>query len=158
MRAAVSAGSGSNYRRWSGCSKIVTARSEFGFSTSTARAGFASELQRRTGSNRKTRINRSKPPKAPRASAGAHRLAPRRRGRYMFESVRLESASRLRLWSLRETVPAAMELRVYPNLRRSEDLKALRRGLGGARPVRQIGRGREFEKLREYVPGDGFDE
>ena len=24
--------------------------------------------------------------------------------------------------------------------------------------MRQIGRGREFEKLREYVPGDGFDE
>ena len=24
--------------------------------------------------------------------------------------------------------------------------------------IRQVGRGREFEKLREYVPGDGSDE
>jgi uncharacterized protein (DUF58 family) len=25
------------------------------------------------------------------------------------------------------------------------------------KPVRQVGQGREFEKLREYVPGDGYD-
>src|SRR5258708_1628120 len=43
-------------------------------------------------------------------------------------------------------------------LRGADDLKALRRGSEGMRALRQIGRGREFEKLREYVPGDGFDE
>ena len=51
-----------------------------------------------------------------------------------------------------------MEIRVYPNLRRDSDLKALRQGVSGAHSVRQVGRGREFEKLREYLPGDGFDE
>jgi uncharacterized protein (DUF58 family) len=47
---------------------------------------------------------------------------------------------------------------VYPNLRRDDDLKALRQGVSGAHAVRQVGRGREFEKLREYMPGDGLDE
>jgi uncharacterized protein (DUF58 family) len=51
-----------------------------------------------------------------------------------------------------------MEIRVYPNLRRDEDLKALRQGVSGVHALRQIGRGREFEKLREYLPGDGLDE
>jgi uncharacterized protein (DUF58 family) len=34
----------------------------------------------------------------------------------------------------------------------------LRRGSEGLHAVRQVGRGREFEKLREYVPGDSFEE
>jgi uncharacterized protein (DUF58 family) len=37
-------------------------------------------------------------------------------------------------------------------------LKALRQGVSGAHSMRQIGRGREFEKLREYLPGDSMDE
>src|SRR5262249_40362933 len=83
---------------------------------------------------------------------------PHRRGRYMFDSVQLEAPSPLGLWSVRVSQPVAMEIRVYPNLRRHRDLKALRRGLGGVRTLRQIGRGREFEKLREYLPGYVFDE
>ncbi len=51
-----------------------------------------------------------------------------------------------------------MEIRAYPNLRRTEDLKALRMGVSGMHSMRQIGRGREFEKLREYMPGDPPDE
>jgi len=34
----------------------------------------------------------------------------------------------------------------------------LDRGPWGMRARRQVGRGRDFEKLREYLPGDGFDE
>src|SRR5213075_2821695 len=34
----------------------------------------------------------------------------------------------------------------------------LNRGLFGFHAQRQVGKGREFEKLREYVPGDGYDE
>ena len=84
--------------------------------------------------------------------------SPRRRGRYLFDSCYLEAPSPLGLWSVRREEQVAMEIRVYPNLRRDRDLKALRRGIGGVRSMRQVGRGREFEKLREYVPGDGFDE
>jgi uncharacterized protein (DUF58 family) len=83
---------------------------------------------------------------------------PRRRGRYRVNACYLEASSPLGLWAVRRQEAVAMELRVYPNLRRDAALKALRRGMDGQHSVRQIGRGREFEKLREYVPGDGSDE
>src|SRR5579871_6103505 len=62
------------------------------------------------------------------------------------------------MWQVRRKETVAMEIRAYPNLRRDDDLKALRLGVTGAHAQRQVGRGREFEKLREYLPGDGFDE
>jgi uncharacterized protein (DUF58 family) len=83
---------------------------------------------------------------------------PRRRGRYRIEACYLEAGSPFGLWAVRRTQSLALEIRVYPNLRRDEDLKALRRGAEGMHALRQVGRGREFEKLREYAPGDGFDE
>jgi uncharacterized protein (DUF58 family) len=81
-----------------------------------------------------------------------------RRGLYRVDAVYLEAVSPLGMWQVRRKDDAAMEVRVYPNLRRDEDLKALRQGVSGVHAMRQIGRGREFEKLREYLPGDGFDE
>ncbi len=81
-----------------------------------------------------------------------------RRGLYRVDAVYLEGNSPLGMWQVRRKDDAAMEVRVYPNLRRDEDLKALRQGVSGVHAMRQIGRGREFEKLREYLPGDGFDE
>ena len=83
---------------------------------------------------------------------------PQRRGRYLLDSCYLESTSPLGMWTVRCREPIALEIRVYPNLRRHGDLKALRRGTEGLHVLRQLGRGREFEKLREYVAGDGFDE
>jgi uncharacterized protein (DUF58 family) len=81
-----------------------------------------------------------------------------RRGLYLVDAVYLEAASPWGMWQVRRKDDAAMEIRVYPNLRRDEDLKALRQGVSGVHALRQIGRGREFEKLREYLPGDGLDE
>jgi uncharacterized protein (DUF58 family) len=86
------------------------------------------------------------------------RYTPRRRGSYRMDECFLEAASPLGLWTVRKRVPIVCELRVYPNLRRNNDLRALRRGADGFHVLRQLGRGREFEKLREYVAGDGFDE
>jgi uncharacterized protein (DUF58 family) len=83
---------------------------------------------------------------------------PRRRGRYRLNAVYLEANSPLGLWAVRRRDSTPCELRVYPNLRRDAALRALRRGTDGQHVMRQIGRGREFEKLREYVPGDGSDE
>jgi uncharacterized protein (DUF58 family) len=85
--------------------------------------------------------------------------APSRRGRHQLDWVYLESASPLGLWSQRARLPIRSELRVYPNLRK-EKIEALflNRGNFGVHQFRQVGKGREFEKLREYVPGDGFDE
>jgi uncharacterized protein (DUF58 family) len=83
---------------------------------------------------------------------------PLRRGQYRIASCFLEGASPLGMWAVRQEQPVSCEIRVYPNLRRKDDLRALQRGAGGLHTMRQIGRGREFEKLREYLPGDGFDE
>jgi uncharacterized protein (DUF58 family) len=83
---------------------------------------------------------------------------PHRRGLYRVDSIYLEALSPWGMWQVRRNDPVAMEVRVYPNLRRNDDLKALRQGVSGVHMMRQVGRGREFEKLREYLPGDGFDE
>jgi uncharacterized protein (DUF58 family) len=81
-----------------------------------------------------------------------------RRGRYPIDGVFVEAPSRVGLWSLRRKCPVALELRVYPNLHQPDALRALRRGAQGMNVLRQVGKGREFEKLREYHAGDGYDE
>lgn len=92
------------------------------------------------------------------ASEFAWKWTARRRGLYRVHAVYLEAASPWGLWQARRRDDAAMEIRAYPNLRRNDDLKALRQGVSGAHSLRQVGRGREFEKLREYLPGDALDE
>src|SRR5262249_39840689 len=86
---------------------------------------------------------------------------PRRRGNYRLERTHLEGASPLGFWAVRAAVPVACELRVYPNLlteRRNLASLFLNRGAFGLHAQRQVGKGREFEKLREYIPGDSYDE
>ena len=86
---------------------------------------------------------------------------PLSRGNFHLRRGYLESPSRLGFWNVRRTVPVQCELRVYPNLlTERKDLAALflRRGALGVHAQRQIGKGRDFEKLRDYVPGDSFDE
>lgn len=81
-----------------------------------------------------------------------------RRGKYAIDAIFLEGPSNLGLWAIRRKCPVEIELRVYPNLRQPDALAALSRGALGMSALRQVGKGREFEKLREYHPGDGFDE
>jgi uncharacterized protein (DUF58 family) len=86
---------------------------------------------------------------------------PERRGRYPLTELRLERGSPLGLWAIRKHVPVASELRVYPDLlaeRKSAPALFLHRGGIGLHAHRQVGKGREFERLREYQPGDGYDE
>jgi len=83
---------------------------------------------------------------------------PRLRGTYTIGECYLEVASPLGLWLVRGAQTASLEIRVYPNLRDDGALLALRRGSESLHLTRQIGRGREFEKLREYSPGDSSDE
>lgn len=86
---------------------------------------------------------------------------PSRRGSYRIAALYVEVASPWRLWKIRVAVPVEMEIRVYPDLAMERSALAavfLRRSLPGAVPWRQVGRGREFDKLREYQPGDAFDE
>jgi len=86
---------------------------------------------------------------------------PRKRGNYRISSVHLEAPSPLGFWAVRAAVPGSGEIRVYPNLmteRRNLAALFLSRGTFGLHAQRQVGKGREFEKLREYIPGDGYDE
>jgi uncharacterized protein (DUF58 family) len=86
---------------------------------------------------------------------------PRKRGNYRLHSACLEGSSPFGFWAVRKTVPVRSELRVYPNLlneRKSVAALFLNRGAFGVHAQRQVGKGRDFEKLREYVPGDDYHE
>jgi len=86
---------------------------------------------------------------------------PRQRGNYPLAVAYLETASPLGFWSVRQALPLRTELRVYPDLtgeRRQVAALFLNRGTHGIHTLRQTGKGRDFEKLREYIPGDSFED
>jgi len=81
------------------------------------------------------------------------------RGTYPINRLFFDWISPARCWVFREECPLKSELRVYPDLALEgrKIARFLDRGGFGVHRQRQIGRGREFEKLREYEPGDSFD-
>ena len=86
---------------------------------------------------------------------------PRKRGNYVLDKCFLEGLSQWGFWAVRSAVAARAEIRVYPNLlseRKGVAALFLNRGNFGAHALRQVGKGRDFEKLREYIPGDSYDE
>ena len=83
-----------------------------------------------------------------------------KQGRYHLDTCYLEAASLWGLWSVRCLVRMNMEIRVYPNLfdeRKNLSGLFLNKGLG-IHTQRQVGKGRDFEQLREYLPGDSFED
>jgi uncharacterized protein (DUF58 family) len=83
------------------------------------------------------------------------------RGRYRLDRCYFETTSSLGFWNIRGHSPLKTEIRVYPNLWNDRKMLAalfLNRGGAGISLKRMIGQGREFEKLREYVAGDSFDQ
>ena len=83
-----------------------------------------------------------------------------KQGRYYLENCYLETPSNLGFWSLRRDQAAHAEIRVYPDLFRERKQLAglfLNRGIG-IHAQRQVGKGREFEQLREYLPGDSYED
>jgi len=85
---------------------------------------------------------------------------PRERGSYLLQFLYLERGSMLGFWLTRTRLTLQMELRVFPDLRRDRAAAAifLNRGLVGLHAQRQVGKGREFEKLRDYLPGDSYED
>ena len=99
------------------------------------------------------------PPDA-QTSAVAWHVTGIKQGRYLIDRCYLETSSPWGLWALRSAVAARMEIRVYPNLfNEHKNLSGLflNRGLG-IHAQRQVGKGRDFEQLREYLPGDSFED
>ncbi len=88
-------------------------------------------------------------------------LRPPRRGRLHMTAGALSASSPWGLWESRRRVALATEIHVLPNLReerRRMTSRFLARGRTGLRLRRQVGKGREFEKLREYVAGDSYED
>jgi uncharacterized protein (DUF58 family) len=83
-----------------------------------------------------------------------------KQGRYHLDKCYLETLSRFGFWAIRGISPIKSEIRVYPNLLvESKNLSAffLNRGVG-VHSQRQVGKGRDFEQLREYIPGDSYED
>ncbi|MFP4445334.1 MAG: DUF58 domain-containing protein [Desulfosudaceae bacterium] len=85
---------------------------------------------------------------------------PAQRGEFTVDRCHVETDSPLGLWALRRRLPVAMKVRVYP------DLSAEKKNFAwlfsgretGVHALRQVGKGREFEQLREYLPGDSYED
>jgi uncharacterized protein (DUF58 family) len=81
------------------------------------------------------------------------------RGDHPLETLYLEAPSPFGLWLARDTRSLDCAIRVYPNLRdRATAALFQRTAAEGTRVRRQVGKGREFDNLRRYMPGDGFED
>jgi len=86
---------------------------------------------------------------------------PSVRGKYDLQQCCIGMPSPMGLWLRRKILSCESEVRVHPDLtseRKRVSAVFLNRGSVGAHIQRQVGRGREFDNLREYVAGDGYDE
>lgn len=87
-------------------------------------------------------------------------VLPRMRGEFNLGAVAGIVRGALGLADRRILLGEPAAVRVYPDLEELKrfDLLTRKRLLRqtGVRRVRQVGRGREFERLREYVPGDEY--
>ncbi|HEX7314831.1 MAG TPA: DUF58 domain-containing protein [Pyrinomonadaceae bacterium] len=92
------------------------------------------------------------------SKALVYALKPHRRGRFEFGRVAVRAQSRLGLAWREERAGETVSIKVYPNVRRAREaeLKALgaRSLVAAQRRAAWRGEGRDFESLREYVPGD----
>ncbi len=88
-----------------------------------------------------------------------------KQGRFILERCYLETVSSLILslggfWNIRASRLINAEIRVYPDIwSERQHLAALflNKGIGVHRQ-RLVGKGREFDQLREYMPGDSYED
>ena len=88
-------------------------------------------------------------------------LALLRRGLWPGPRVGIERWSRLKMWRLRQWFDLPQPLRIEADLRsaRREILRSpVYRALVASRQTPWTGHGRDFERLREYQPGDTYSE
>jgi len=82
------------------------------------------------------------------------------RGRSYISTGYLEAPSPLGFWARRRKAEVSCEIRSYPDLtaeRRTLAALFLHGGLG-LHSQKQIGKGRDFEQLRDYLPGDAYED
>jgi uncharacterized protein (DUF58 family) len=100
----------------------------------------------------------SRSARVPRTASVSYTLYAAARGDYHFGDVVLRWPAPWGLVIKQARIPAAVHVKVYPNIHEAHkyELQAQRNRLlqAGLRRVRLRGQGREFESLRDYVPGD----
>jgi uncharacterized protein (DUF58 family) len=90
----------------------------------------------------------------------AYYLRPLKRGDYAFGDIHIRWQSPLNFYIRQAKIPAAIGVKVYPNLHeiRKYDLLVRRDQLAemGLKNVRLRGEGSQFESLRDYTPDDPY--
>jgi uncharacterized protein (DUF58 family) len=85
---------------------------------------------------------------------------PETRGSFEYGNSIFEIRSPWGLWGFKAKIRPQGEIKVYPDVFTEQKKLAslfLNKGLSGLHLQRIAGQGREFERLRDYVPGDSFD-
>jgi len=86
-------------------------------------------------------------------------FTPHLRGDHPLPALHLETSSPLGLWLARANHHPPFTFRVYPNLRdRATAALFLKTADPGLRMRRQVGKGREFDNLRQYLAGDTYED
>jgi uncharacterized protein (DUF58 family) len=81
------------------------------------------------------------------------------RGDHALTLIQVEAQSPMGLWLVRGRRTTDCALRVYPNLRDRATAALFSKTANiGQRMRRQVGKGREFDNLRQYLPGDSFED
>lgn len=81
-------------------------------------------------------------------------------GQYFLNNCFIQSVTPWGFWARRTVIPIHTEIRVYPEVFSEKQLLAaiFRKKDIGIHAHRQIGKGRDFDQLREYLPGDNYDD
>jgi uncharacterized protein (DUF58 family) len=81
------------------------------------------------------------------------------RGDHKLAQIHVEAQSPMGFWQVRGRRAIDCGLRVYPNLRDRATAALFSKTANiGLRLRRQVGKGREFDNLRQYMPGDSFED
>lgn len=91
---------------------------------------------------------------------GNYKVHPKGRGDYLFGNLHLRCTSILGLLARQTTVLCEMPVKVYPDVSQTKKHLVLARenraAMMGLRRSKMLGHGREFERLRDYVPDDSL--
>lgn len=83
------------------------------------------------------------------------------RGKYNFGLVGVIIKSTFRLWELQRVYEINETINVYPSFHEQRKMltgQLFNKNMIGFHQFRQVGKGKDFERLREYQPGDGFED
>ncbi|MFW6372596.1 MAG: DUF58 domain-containing protein [Thermodesulfobacteriota bacterium] len=83
-----------------------------------------------------------------------------KKGRFVMDTVYLETESPLGFWGARTRRPISIDIQVYPGLgpERRNLAGLFLNPESGIHTRRQVGKGRDFEQLRDYLPGDSYED